>query len=238
MIDIHSHVLPAVDDGAADWDAALALCQQAFEDGTEVLVVTPHQRHARWPNDDRAGLRATFDELRQRTGDRPRLLLGAELAVDSGLLDDVDRMPAGALLPIQGTRSVLIEFPFAPVGPEPRAIVHELVLAGWQPILAHPERISWLAGDIPTLRAVVERGARLQVTAMSVTGGFGKRAQSAALAMIDDGLVAFVASDAHHTERRPAGLGAARAAIAGRWGESAADALLRGNAITMLGQVQ
>src|SRR5262249_10874714 len=96
-------------------------------------------------------------------------------------------------------------------------------------ILAHPEHIPWMAESPAAVARLVALGAFSQVTAMSVTGDFGRRAQGDAWKLIDAGLVHFVASDAHDLKRRPPGLSRARRAIAGRWGEVLAARLCEEN---------
>lgn len=134
MIDIHCHLLRGVDDGPEDWDEAVRMCAMAARDGIETAIVTPHQRHERWENRDRDNLQRKVEELEERTNGRPKLLLGAEIAVDSQLFEDVDSLPGGSLLPLSGSRYLLIEFPFVPTGLDPRAVVHELSIAGWRPV--------------------------------------------------------------------------------------------------------
>jgi protein-tyrosine phosphatase len=102
-------------------------------------------------------------------------------------------------------------------------LVHEVTVAGWRPILAHPEMIPWL--DLDLLAHLVALGATSQVTAMSVTGDFCRRPMQDSLRMIEAGLVHFVASDAHDTRRRPPGLRRACLMIAGRWGDDLARRL-------------
>lgn len=226
MIDIHCHLLPAVDDGPRTMADAVQMARLAREDGIDTIVVTPHQRHENWPNEDRDRLIAAFDELREAVGDTPRLLLGAEVAVDSELLDDLAAPRNRAyILPLAGTRHLLIEFPWVKTATDPRSLVHELLLMDYVPIVAHPERISWLASDPATMRALVDRGALVQITAMSVTGAFGRRAQAACDRLLEEGLVHFVASDAHGATSRPPAIAAAFARIAERHGERTAASL-------------
>jgi protein-tyrosine phosphatase len=103
--------------------------------------------------------------------------------------------------------------------------VHELVVAGWRPVVAHPEFIPWLASDLSVVARLVALGAATQVTAMSLTGDFGRRPQADALALVEAGLVHFVASDSHDLRRRPPGLRRARQTVAGRFGQAAAERL-------------
>lgn len=222
MIDLHAHLLPGIDDGAGSLDESLAMARRAAADGCEVIVATPHQRHHLWWNADRVRLDALRAELERRLDGAIEILPGAEIRVDSALLDDLD---AGLPTPIADGRYLLIEFARNGIGPEPESIVHELVVAGWRPILAHPELLPWIAEDLPRLEDLVELGATLQITAMSVLGRFGRRPRESARALLDAGLAHFLASDCHGIATRPPGLSAAREVIAKGWGEELAERL-------------
>jgi protein-tyrosine phosphatase len=123
----------------------------------------------------------------------------------------------------------MIEFPpFAPTL-DPVDLVYELKVAGWTPVVAHPERVPWLGGDLDMLALLVDRGALIQVTAASVTGDLGRGPRSCCEWLLDNGVLHFVASDAHNASTRPPLLGRAFRTIHERWGEERALALLRDN---------
>jgi len=234
LIDLHVHLLPGVDDGPATLDEALAMCGLAGADGSETLIVTPHQRHELWPNDDREALQRAFEALQTAVGPIPRLVLGAELRVDSELLAEVDALPGGSLLSLAGSRYLLLEFPSLAGGPEPVDIVHELRIAGWWPIVAHPERIPWLAEDPDRLVELAARGALFQLTAMSVTGDLGRRAQACCSFLLDEGIAHFVASDAHNATRRSPRLSTAFRAVTEGRGDRTARRLFVDNPAAVL----
>jgi len=230
MIDLHAHVLPGIDDGPDSLADAVAMLRMAHEDGTTVLVATPHQRHPQWPNEDRARLERALVELRAAAGEQaPRLELGAEITVDSDLLREIDRFPQGPLLPLAGSRYLLLELSPGLGQEELRALVHELLVAGWWPIVAHAERYPWLAAEPAHLIELHELGAQLQITAMALTGGFGRRAQACAEFMLEHGIVDVVASDAHDPLDRPPLLSEGRLVVASRWGETRAARLFEEN---------
>lgn len=236
MIDLHCHILPGVDDGARSFAEAVAMCRLAADDGCEAMVATPHQRRGEWWNADRGQLAALADQLQDEVGPGFRVHLGGEIHVDSGLLDEIEKLPAGGgVLPLAGSRYLLIEFDSAGTETEAVHLIHELVVAGWRPIVAHPEFIPWLAADLERVARLVALGAATQVTAMSVTGDFGRRPQSDTWALLDAGLVHFLASDSHNTRRRPPGLRRAYDLIAGRWGERTARRLAAENPRAVVG---
>ena len=229
MIDLHCHILPGVDDGARSLADAIAMCRMAADQGCEAMVATPHQRRDPWWNDDCDRLRALAGELQEAVGAGFRVLLGGEVHVDGGVLGEMERLPGSGILPLAGSRYVLLEF--APYGSPDEAVhlIHEMSVAGWRPIVAHPEFVSWLAADLGLAGHLVSLGATLQVTAMSVTGDFGRRPMLDTHSLLAAGLVHFVASDAHDTARRPPGLRRACEMIAGRWGQEMAQRLTSDN---------
>ncbi len=230
MIDVHCHILPGVDDGPRTLEEAVAMCRMAAADGCEAMIATPHQRRGEWWNADREGLSALAGELQGAVGAGFRVLLGGEVHVDSGLLAEVEKLPeGGGILPLAGSRYLLIEFGAFGTAEAASHLVHELVVAGWRPIVAHPEFIPWLAEDPGLVARLVSLGALTQVTAMSLTGDFGRRPQADSFALLNAGLVHFVASDSHGTRRRPPGLKRAYSIVAGRWGEPLARRLVAEN---------
>lgn len=234
MIDLHLHLLPGVDDGAQTLEQALAMARVAAADGCTALVATPHQRRDEWSNDDALRLADRLAELaalaerqaREEQSSVPRLLLGAEVRVDSELLADLARPGRSGVLSLAGSRYLLLEFEPAGFGPDPVDIVHELRAEGWWPIVAHPEVVPffWESDDEPLAR-LIEAGALFQVTAMSVTGEFGKGAKGRAWELLRAGCVQFVASDSHRPDWRPPGLAAARKLLARELGEAVATGL-------------
>lgn len=230
MIDLHTHVLPGVDDGAEDLDEAVAMCALAADDGCEALVATPHQRHPHWANQDLVRLERLHAELRRAVAGRIAVHLGAEVRVDDeALADIVPKETAPRVLALAGSHYLLLELERMRSPREPLELVHELVVAGWRPILAHPEMFPWLLQDGPLLDDLRARGAAFQITAMSLTGEFGRPPQEACFRLLEAGLVDFVASDCHSTSWRPPGRRRARRALAARWGEDVAERLTRRN---------
>lgn len=233
MIDIHSHILPGIDDGAPDLETAVAMCRLAADDGCTAMIATPHQRHDAWPNSDSDQLRRLRDELQSAVGERPLIHLGAEIRVGPGVLRDLDAAD-GTLTPLAGSRYLLLEFARGSSGDGCEDLVHELVVGGWRPILAHPEFIGFLAENPSLMQRLAAAGALFQVTAMSVTGDFGRRARRRAWSFLHAELAHFVASDSHGVTRRPPGLLRARRAIATALGDETAARLAGANARAVL----
>lgn len=228
MIDIHSHILPGIDDGAPDLETAVAMCRLALADGCTTIIATPHQRHDYWPNDDGERLERLRARLQEAVGTAPVIHLGAEIRVDLDLLDEIDRRKP-RLTPLAGSRYLLLEYARGALGTGCEELVHEVVVAGWRPILAHPEFIHFLASDPDLMSRLTAAGALFQVTAMSVTGDFGPGPKRLTEAMLRREQVHFVASDCHSVTHRPPGLARARDEIAARHGADVAERLTRDN---------
>ncbi|HEX2163588.1 MAG TPA: CpsB/CapC family capsule biosynthesis tyrosine phosphatase [Thermoanaerobaculia bacterium] len=230
MIDLHTHVLPGIDDGAPDLPTAVAMCRMAAADGCQALVATPHQRTPRWENLDRRALEALRGRLADELGGAIEIHLGGEVRVDSELLAEL--AAAGAdhgPLSLAGSRYLLVELDRHRLLVDPREVLHELLVAGWRPIFAHPEMIAPLAADPDLLAELGAGGALFQLTAAAVTGELGRTPRQVCQRLLDAGLAHFVASDTHGTDLRPPGLSRARRVIAARWGEETAARLTRDN---------
>ncbi len=201
MIDIHHHCLPEVDDGPRSWDEALEMCRIAREEGIETIVATPHVLRGLWPDIARSELESRLEELRGRLGDQPRLLLGSEYFFSHDMAEVLGG--SGPVLPIAGSRYVLVEFAASSVPQGVERPFYQARLAGWTPIIAHPERNIVFQSHHELLSALVDQGARVQITAGSLTGSFGAAARLTAGAFLGLGLVHMVATDAHNPGKRP-----------------------------------
>lgn len=228
MIDIHSHILPGVDDGATTIRGSVEMCKMAFEDGCEAMIATPHQRHPLWSNDNPSRLMDLLSQLTRELDSGPELHLGGEIRIDSeGLLEALARLPASTVCPLADSRYLLLEFGRRGPQPQPEGIIHEIVIEGWIPILAHPECVPWLARDLGLLERLLDLGAYSQLTTSSLLGDFGPGPCDAAHRMISRGLAHFVASDCHDMLQRPPGLSEAFGYISDTWNERTAKALLQ-----------
>ena len=226
MIDVHHHCLPGVDDGPRDWAEAVELCAMAAEEGIETIVATPHVLRGRWQNTSREKLQSLVDTLAEKTGGRPRLLLGSEYWFAH---DAVEAVQSGAVLPLAGSRYVLIEFASHAVPPLVDQPLYRMQLDGWTPIIAHPERNAVFQHKPELLASLVRLGARTQITSGSLVGAFGPEAQKAAIDWIRNGLVHIIATDAHNPKRRPPIVRDAIAVVAEVAGDEVADALAHRN---------
>ncbi len=222
--DIHCHLLPGLDDGATSWEDGLAMAEMAADDGIRTTIATPHQLGSYAGNQGetvRARV-AQFAAALQRRGVAMSVLPGADVRVEPGLLA---RLRSGDVLTLgDHGRHVLLELPhdvYLPLD----GVLAELGRAGLVAILSHPERNLGLLRRPEVLGTLVEEGCLIQVTAGSLTGGFGSRVQTFAEALVKRGLVHFVATDAHSTRSRCPKLSAAFRRVAALAGKKTAVAL-------------
>lgn len=205
MIDIHCHILPSLDDGAADWEAAIAMAQDAINDGITAIIATPHHANGQYMNPAPSiGQAVNLMNERLRQIGNPLLVLpGQEIRVYGDLLDDLEQ---GVLLSLAGSRYILLEMPSSRVPRNMEEVCHELIIQGYVPVIAHPERNAEVAADPSRLDRLIEQGAVGQVTAQSIAGTFGSKLQKLSLDLCRRNLVHVVASDAHDSGHRPFGL--------------------------------
>ena len=225
MIDIHCHPLPGIDDGAKSFDIAVAMCQMAAKDGTTHLVATPHCNYKY--RFDAETNRAKLRELQSAVGDSPRLLLGCDFHLS---YDNIRRLTEkGADFSINHTQYLLVEFADHFIPEQMDNVFYEIEVAGYTPILTHPERNPVIQRKPELLYHWATRGCLVQITAMSYVGGFGSRPQSLAEEWLDRNLVHFFASDAHDLTHRPPVLSACYQKVASARGKEVADLLHEGN---------
>ncbi|MCB2225724.1 MAG: hypothetical protein KQH53_03520 [Desulfarculaceae bacterium] len=224
MLDLHTHVLPGLDDGAKDWDEALAMCRLAVADGVRLIAATPHWYPAQNPP-ERSEVLAKLERLQGMVaaeGLELKLVPGAEVALDA----ELGEMARQGLLPTLGSgRALLLE---CPPHTSPRILpelVYSLRLAGLRPVLAHPERTWSGTKDWDWLAGLVEQGCLVQLTGSSLTGDMGSAPKAAAQELVARGLAGLVASDAHSADWRPPTLSAAAAELARLAGDEAARVL-------------
>ena len=225
MIDIHSHILPGIDDGAEDPLEALKICRLAANLGCTTMIATPHQRHPVWWNAEPRKLEVLLDRIKNQVGQTVEVHLGAEIRVGKGFLSDLENFERSGLTSMAGSKYLLLEFERRSLSVDPVDIVLRVQEAGWLPIVAHPEFISRITEDYRLSRALVEAGALMQITAMSVTGEFGLEPRKCVHDLLESRLAHFVASDCHGHRRRPPGLKAAYRKIKAQWNADYADRL-------------
>jgi protein-tyrosine phosphatase len=234
FVDVHSHAVPSGDDGARSTEEAVELCGLALAGGTRVLYATPHA-HAAWDRYPLTLERERFFEEAFPVVSRVVSGWGVDLRRGFEVFPTVlcERDPHEFLL--EGTRAVLLEFPGSWLAVEndsslvleaaERLLAVELV-----PVIAHPERSLGLGVDFGIARALVEQGCLLCPNGDSALGDNGPVAEQAFWRLLDEGLVALVASDGH-SRQRPPRLDHAHRVLVERYGEASIEVLFDGSAM-------
>jgi protein-tyrosine phosphatase len=223
MIDIHSHILPGLDDGAPDVETALAMARMAVADGIRTIIATPHTDPFRGePDPDMVRERvAAFSAVLVREGLELQVLPGAELVLSDNL---PEALRDGKVLTL-GDRGkyALIELPFGGYPTFIPELIFNLQLQGFLPILAHPERSAMNRTNPAAIEELVDKGARLQVNASSLLGRGGRAVMILAQRLARAKAIWAVASDAHDLRSRPPVLSPVRKALRKLGGDAAFD---------------
>lgn len=225
MVDIHSHILPGVDDGPETLEDALAMVRMAAAAGTTDIVATPH-----------ADLQFRFQpelvhqkiaELTDACGNIPRIHSGCDFHLHWDNIRDALENPARYT--INHKRYLLVEFSELLIPKSTDEVFDRMLAAGITPVVTHPERNGLLHRRIEQIAGWVTRGAFVQITGQSFLGRFGREAKSVSEELMKRRLVHFIASDAHDTRRRPPVLTEARQYVAKHYGEERAERLFTAN---------
>lgn len=225
MVDVHCHILPGLDDGSADVKESLAMAQTAITDGITHVVATPHSSTEF--KFDYARVRQLRDQLQRLIGDRLVLATGCDFHLNLENLEALHK--DAARFCINQQNYLLVEFSDYAIPPTTSHTLHGMQLMGLHPIITHPERNGIIEAQTNLLPSWVRLGCYGQVTAGSLTGTFGPKARESALRWIGQGLIHFVASDAHNTRGRPLKLQPAYEVIREKFGDVKAQALFLDN---------
>lgn len=225
MVDIHSHILWGMDDGAETEEVSLEMLRLAAESGTTDIVATPHSNGEFEFRPDLISQRIA--ELTAKSGGKPRIHRGCDFHLS------FDNMTAAMETPdrfsINGKRYILVEFADMHIPPSASRILEQLLQVDLVPIITHPERNPVIRKEPQRLTGWVEQGCLVQVTSLSLLGGFGKAAEASGRQFLSQGLVHFIASDAHDPVRRHPRLDEAFAEVAREFDNDLAYLLFTGN---------
>lgn len=201
MIDIHSHILPGIDDGAKSIEDSLNMAKLAVEEGITKIIATPHHQNGKYLN-KRQDIIEGVSELNNLLQNRNiplEVLPGQETRIYGELIEDIDK---GDILPLNHTNYLFIELPSGHVPRYTEQLLFDVQLKGFTPIIVHPERNAGIMENPNKLLNLVKKGALTQVTAGSLVGRFGKKIQKFSLQLIEANLTHFISSDAHNVTSR------------------------------------
>ncbi len=227
MVDIHSHLIPNIDDGARDKAEALSLLRMAAQEGVTRMVLTPHFHIGRFDN-SKLDIFNSFFELKLEAAKQHipiELAVAAEVRIDAELLHMLEKGLIPFIGSVKNNKVVLLELPHSQFPPGADNLIKWMVRHNIVPLIAHPERNRDIQKR-PELASKLKRlGCLLQVTSASIIGDFGSKAQNLANFLLDHKLADVVASDAHSVKRRPPKLREAYNKVANDFSQDYAEAL-------------
>lgn len=230
MIDVHSHILPGVDDGSDSIDTSLKMLAMARESGVDAIIATPHfDPNGGYPNYASRGLydlRHELETAAERAGIDISIRLGMEIMAEKEL---PQLLESGRVWTLCGTRYFLVEFRFDEDPAFCREILSDCRSRGYKPIIAHPERYRFIQRDPQIAYEWCRSGYGLQLNKGSLLGRFGEKTKLTAMRIIDHGIAACVASDAHGARRRTAHMSHVRDMLLSEVGEEYTNLLLERN---------
>lgn len=202
MIDIHNHILVDVDDGPKNKEEMLKLLKQAKDEGVTEIIATPHHLSPTFNNENKIVERKLneildLDEVKEMG---IKIYPGQEIRISDQIILQLEK---GEAIGLNHSKYLLIEFPSGGVPHYTNRLFFELQSKGYVPIIAHPERNKEISQNLDVLFDLVNGGALSQLTSASLIGKHGKKLQKISIQMIENNLVHFIASDAHHDTNRP-----------------------------------
>ncbi len=207
MIDIHSHILPDVDDGSQSFEESVEMLQVAKNDGVEAMVATPHVFSHLGKVKDVEKFRNIFSEFKKKTDDLDlgiKIISGSENYFVSDLREKLREFPD--VLSINNSDYFLLEFPMNFIFPGTKEFIYNILNDGHIPVICHPERNTNIQANPSILYEFLVAGALVQLDSGSVRGDFGCDAKDSANTLLKNNLVHSIASDCHDVGLRPPGL--------------------------------
>ncbi len=231
MIDIHSHILPDLDDGAKSWEQSLEMARMAVEDGIRIMVATPHLFKNRVIDihqiNNKEIILQRITEFRQKLleNDLPlEIIPGCDFPLG---VESLDLLKDDQVLTINDNkRYLLLELPDSSFPPATEEICYQLQSRGITPIITHPER-HFIIQEMPQkLKRLIDLGCLAQLTGGSLTGRFGRGVKKVARQLVKKGYIHLMATDAHDPRYRPPRLSSALAELSRLIGEKPARAMV------------
>ncbi len=233
FIDIHSHILPGVDDGAKDMDETLLMLQMAYQEGIRVMVATPHYEAGK-NNISIDRLNQLLQEVKQavkEAGIELKILLGNEILYSISALE---ALKEGKVLSMDGTRYILVEFLPGTSFKQIREGLYSCILAGYIPILAHAERYECLNKKPMLVGELRKLGVYIQINLSSIRGKFTNRKVMFCNKILKMKWVHFLGTDAHGAHERVPRMKEGVELLMKKYGEDTVRQLLWNNPMTML----
>lgn len=197
FIDIHSHLLPGIDDGAKNIEDSIELISKMSSYGINNFITTPHVLGTVWPNSSDKildTLDILLEELEKRDMGHLKISAAAEYMMDEQFCELLKKRD---LLTIKED-SLLVEMSYLNAPVNLFEILFDIQLAGYRPILAHPERYNFYHNNFDDYQKLKNAGCRFQMNMLSLTGYYGESVKKTAEKLIKQNMIDFVGSDTHH----------------------------------------
>ncbi|WP_106496250.1 tyrosine-protein phosphatase [Lentibacillus sp. Marseille-P4043] len=236
MIDINCHILPGLDDGPQSLRETLAMAKKAAKQGIHTVIATPHHNNGMFQNEKDAIIGAVdYVNAKLREAEIDLMVLpGQEIMMYADIVADLER---GLLLPLnESSGYVLLEMPTSHVPSFASQLVFDMQIAGYKPIIAHPEENRELVDNPNRLYDLVKNGALTQLNAASITGSAGKRTEKFALNMLEASLAQFIGSNAYDAKKRDSKLQQAYKVMTKQLGAQTADLLMENSELLTQGK--
>lgn len=241
MIDLHSHLLPNIDDGSCSMRDSINLAKSAVSNGVEIALMTPHHKNGTYINHKKDVVRLTEEFQKKLNSENIALQVfpSQEIRINGDLLTDLKK--DDILFSDERDRYILLEFPDNDVPTYSWNLIFKLMQYGIHVQIAHPERNTKIMSNPDILYRLIENGAIAQITASSYVGAFGKKVQKFAETIVSHNLGHVFVSDAHNLPNRDYKMGEAMEKLTRDLGnsykqlfEANAEAVLNGNNIELL----
>lgn len=225
MIDLHCHMLPAIDDGAPNIETALKMAQIAVRDGITHTACTPHIYPGLFDNTDSSIKKAVevFQAALEQAGIPLKVTSGADVQIIPELVEGLNNKRIATL---HDSRYFLFEPPHHISSPNLLDLIHDVLASGYIPVITHPERLGYIEQDYDIFVEAAQKGAWIQLTAGSVSGRFGRKIKKISERFLNDGITHLLATDAHNLLNRAPILSEARDAAAALLGEQEASLMV------------
>lgn len=233
FVDIHSHILPGLDDGSADMNETMKMLQLASEEGTGTICATPHYRPRHWKHSASEAEETLLRTIQMifNKGIDIELFLGNEVYYSESCIAS---LLSGECKTLNRSRYVLIEFQPATDFPTIQRALYNTMAEGYIPLLAHVERYDNIFSDLGKVDRLIEQGVYIQVNAGSVTGASGRGMAAFTRKLLKHDMVHVIATDCHNVLHRPPLLKKCHKLISRKYSREYADLLMKGNPMSIL----
>ncbi|QUH19075.1 tyrosine-protein phosphatase [Alkaliphilus sp. B6464] len=235
MVDLHSHILPNIDDGAKDIDEALQMGEIAVEQGISQIIATPHFIEGELAS-KKEKIEEAIDALNktfEKEGMNLKILPGNEVYISPNLPKILHNKEVFTL---NNGHYILIEFPMGDIPIYTEDVLYEVRLLGYKPIIAHPERYTKIMENPNRLKELIDQGNYVQINSQSITGELGEKARKTAEILLKHKMVHFIGTDAHSSRHRSPKMKKALEQIKEWIGDQAAEEIINNGELLISGQ--